>query len=752
MKSKADIVSALALWDDTNAQMASLTPKQRSILNCMTEENLFGSTLSNPQELNMPEIDDRSSAKSGPQNSTNKFKSNLSDSIKTEAKLTKLDTGRDFLDWLDRMETGIQAQKNSHFTVYYERVCELSHSTDLLLEQVENNLQVLGYLKEQNSSASTKSNNLHSVCDDLMTKMSSLNELKSDIESKEALFKDADKIVAQTANHLLNSENLTKLLDEIDVCLKFFRAHPTYKDSSKYDVKCRAAASKILVYVKDSFRSALERNVDIHSQSAVGDRESTSFDLFYGRLKMIAPRFHGIMLHLSNGAVPISKSALKEDFESTLQENLNIFIASRQTLVFQSLQFTLEDSVKKFERDHCSLVRSASVSLFHLLRDEESLMLEFFPDLANIGSAAQDYFDSICVIFYDHLRPKIVKLHHLETLGEISSILKVELMEHTSVSSNTETPSSTAFNASITQLWQDVQERLVYRAYIFIKTDINDFSPHDGDLLYPEKLEMMLSIGKEDSTAKSDSPADIHGMWYPTIRRTLMCLSKIYRSVEKAIFQEVAHEALKACIDSVVHASNMIKLRKTKFDGQLFLIKHLLILREQITPFNIIHSSSETSLDFSHYRRQQSLNNLVANALPEVKELHMDYRREVDRLLKMTCEGFIHEASHNVVGGLVLPMELLKTTKPATLNQKVNEAMKHMKKVVPLVQEKMSLYLANKETEFILYKPIRVSILETFSKFSKLIEENFDEQELTVIGCSNMEVLAVTLSSLSIAK
>ena len=26
MKSKADIVAALALWDDTNAQMASLTP------------------------------------------------------------------------------------------------------------------------------------------------------------------------------------------------------------------------------------------------------------------------------------------------------------------------------------------------------------------------------------------------------------------------------------------------------------------------------------------------------------------------------------------------------------------------------------------------------------------------------------------------------------------------------------------------------------------------------------------------------
>ena len=97
----------------------------------------------------------------------------------------------------------------------------------------------------------------------------------------------------------------------------------------------------------------------------------------------------------------------------------------------------------------------------------------------------------------------------------------------------------------------------------------------------------------------------------------------------------MAHEALKACIDSVVHASNMIKLRKTKFDGQLFLIKHLLILREQITPFNIIHSSSETSLDFSHYRRQQSLNNLVANALPEVKGQLISK----DIFYTFTCKG-----------------------------------------------------------------------------------------------------------------
>ena len=48
-----------------------------------------------------------------------------------------------------------------------------------------------------------------------------------------------------------------------------------------------------------------------------------------------------------------------------------------------------------------------------------------------------------------------------------------------------------AFESVCSQMLEDVQERLVYRTHIFIRQEILNYKPAQGDLAYPEKLVMM---------------------------------------------------------------------------------------------------------------------------------------------------------------------------------------------------------------------------------------------------------------------
>lgn len=77
----------------------------------------------------------------------------------------------------------------------------------------------------------------------------------------------------------------------------------------------------------------------------------------------------------------------------------------------------------------------------------------------------------------------------------------------------------------------------------------------------------------------------------------------------------------------------------------------------------------------------------------------------------------------------------------------VGEALRLIKFKLPSIQQSMQLYLANKETECILFRPIKNNIVAAFTQLLQLLSNYYSPEELLLIACPMPEQISVMLSS-----
>uniref|UniRef100_W5K2Q5 Conserved oligomeric Golgi complex subunit 3 n=1 Tax=Astyanax mexicanus TaxID=7994 RepID=W5K2Q5_ASTMX len=699
----------------------------------------------------------------------------------------RIETAQQFFSWFSKLQAQMDQDEGAKYRcVTRECLSCYQDQCDAILTDVSAALEHLDSLQKQYLFVSTKTGTLHEACEQLLKEQSELVDLAESIQQKLSYFNELENINTKLNSPTLsvNSEGFVPMLSKLDDCIEYVSAHPNFKDHPVYLAKFRQCLSKAMQLIRTHAVSTLQ---NLTSQLT----KRTLIEQVEQRSEKIP------------------------EYQQLLDDIHQSYLEQREALLSPSINSTITDLTSQSNKDHCALVRSGCAFMAHVCQDENQLYSEFF---SKPTAKLDELLEKLCLSLYDVLRPLIIHVVHLETLSELCGILKNEMLED-HVHNNT--VQLGAFEAVVKQMLEDVQERLVYRTHIYIQTDISGYSPAPGDLAYPEKLQMMEKIAQslkeeqlrlnspdssfsdvqlEDPESRklissgqckrnsrvpaSVSPADLHGMWYPTVRRTLVCLSKLYRCIDRAVFQGLSQEALSACIQSLLKASEDILKNKSQIDGQLFLIKHLLILREQIAPFHADFAIKEISLDLKKTRdaafkilhpkavpkffRLNSHNAILEFLLegtPEIKEHYIDSKKDVDRHLKSSCEHFIQQQTRMFVGSLeefLTKVAALKTmaiqggptynlsqqpwAQPAKINDLVMSMYRVMKNKVPGTLQSMSLYLANKDTEFILFKPVRNNIQQVFQKLHNVLQEEYSGEDLQIIACPSMEQINLLLS------
>eukprot|EP00535_Pseudo-nitzschia_heimii_P007991 CAMPEP_0197178156 /NCGR_PEP_ID=MMETSP1423-20130617/3523_1 /TAXON_ID=476441 /ORGANISM="Pseudo-nitzschia heimii, Strain UNC1101" /LENGTH=851 /DNA_ID=CAMNT_0042627841 /DNA_START=89 /DNA_END=2644 /DNA_ORIENTATION=+ len=644
------------------------------------------------------------------------------------------------------------------------------------------------------------------------------------------LFKGKD-VVRGLAKVKVDNEEFPSILDQVDEAVEFFSRESGGREVLDAEMNRQRRSSAKEVFETSGSIEYYRRSLALQDaalfliREAVVDRISTTTAQVTSALNipktpiaadkleasLVYTRFYGISSR-SNRLLSFIRKRLHrgDSYHELLQLCRTTYCNCRHSL----LKSTIQAHMEKLKDQHglVGMTRLASVFLIRLCTVETALYLDFFADKKVIDEGRriteeskdsneinekkpnrnkqvlplasrkvqedetwydkdfQAFLASLTSALHQTIRRGLVTLVDLDTLCQIVSVLR----EERSMASSS--PTTLAAARSISSIIEDAQERLIFCATNCLTKEVIRFKASPKDLDYPNKLSKKPENSSNEKSGSDDDALQqqlqVYESWFPPMRSVLRILSKIFRVVEPKVFEDIALQSVQSCTRALRDGSKYIEKRSGKIHADLFLVKHLLILREQLSPFDIDLRSVERQLDFSDAGRavsrflanrnrrlfSMSTENALVTLLREgvsVNEESVDSKRDLEEALRNACNGFIDHICNVLANDIFETVSKLNNSKTENLisasffeansvKEKLAKTLEEFDSKLLDISNTMSVYLENSTTQSILMKPVSKKIskgLEGIKKTaSGMTFENtdLDGSKLTeIIGIIN---------------
>lgn len=667
---------------------------------------------------------------------------------------------------------------------YQQLVGAYRDACQQIVDKIGETDQLFDGMSQNFDFVESRTKSLQTECEILMNEQKQLGEMAEGIASKLAYFKEletATRMLNLPGENIVLNDDFLPMLDRIDVCIEYMQSNMEYKDSDLYLFRFRQCMTRAVTLIKMYFISTL-RNLGTEAIRKITEttlNDTTREALLFGKFRTVAPELKSLMSELERRA-----SQYKE-YRSLLNDcHLSYFATRQQSLIpvisNQMLELGPTGDLLGFARGGCTYMKTTC-------SDEYKLFFDFFDSGED---ALYGHLETLCGYLHDYLRPRVIHEMDMNVLSELCTLLQSLMMldaddddedededvevegggddiQNGNNATKTNLRHGLTFSFLIESILQDTQARLVFRASNYLASDVANFVPTANDLDYPEKLKgQQVTRGQGEKTDEVVSIVNRaeKSTWYPTLNRTMWLLRKLYGFVNNSIFEDIAQEAVTLCRASLVSAADMVKTRNSAIDGQLFLIRHLLALKEQTVLFDTRFVHSTRDLDFSQVT--DALNNILRNtstlfnpnallglarhaaSIPRVVESYQDARAEVDDSLRKACEEYVLEAARSALQPL---SEWLGIANAWKMRQEMSTDVERMSSqefgklshVVEVVEDtkvaiqrcfklnidRMDAYIGDEKTQGVLMKPMMDQVLDTYESFYDIIQRDFSNDE-----------------------
>nr|KAJ3422367.1 Golgi transport complex subunit 3 [Polyrhizophydium stewartii] len=712
-----------------------------------------------------------------------------------------IESTQQFLAWFAKVEEDMERGQEDIYRTCLATVRGYRDSADEILAKANEADALLDELERNYNFVEDKTKGLQIACETLLDEQTHLITVAEELASKLAYFNELEpitKLLSAPGEAIVLDDRFGPMLQKLDQCLAFVYKHPHYKDAELYRMRYRQCMTRSMTLIKMHFVDSIRA---LHGD--IREKLAGRLTLFYVKFRTLASRVKHLVSEIEE------RCNTHPEYLALLRDCFAAFFVVRRTLL------------GPFIADHIKTINSATTSLLEfrvlqtakgcaymirLCADEYQLFRQFF-DLGE--DEALVFLESLATNLYDQLRPLIIRENKLDTLSDLcQSLISYLKTLEPAPGEEREDPEILSTNAApvkfiVQKILEDSQQRLAFRAEAFVRQELQNFRPREeellpaainfsvgvapvlsdslesvsgphkgGDSVVPSPLTTTLSANLEaalDENASELQGAFVIGKlaygggeWYPTLQRALYVLGRLYGSVPEPVFEDLAQEVVDSCRQSLVAASEVLSAKQTKLDGQLFLIKNLLMLREQTSTFDARFVRVEGTVSFMEM--MEALRSVIQNSwragaisaiggaimaarATTVVQSYADAKELLDRELKRVCEDLILEtgkAATDPISAFMLKVsafrlrnearpfgsrDMLKNQSFAQPNQigVVFEALKEsVQQRLALTVARMADYLGDKKTQSVLIRIMRSNILETYQVFADIVAAEYD--------------------------
>ena len=568
------------------------------------------------------------------------------------------------------------------------------------------------------------------------------------------------RLNAPSAQRLVRGRDFSEMLVQLDECIDYMITHPEQKEAETYRSRYKLLLTRALTLVRSQFIGAV-RETAAEVAKRIADKQlndTTMSALLYAKFRVGAAEMKDLGLEIHKRANPSAdEDPEKEGEYQSLMNELHVsFAASRGRLIIPLVRQRLA-SIAQAPSTSTDLVPFARASISYvrgICLDEFELWGEWFHGQRGL----YDFLEAVCEPLYDYLRPRIIHENKLAKLCQLCSLLQTRYMYDPEEETDKPDPTQLDFAILIQPVLEDAQTRLVFRTQAILRDEIENFKPKPEDLDYPArtgisqkaKANQTPTSGRRRSSQPKelqiigedvDSADESEAAWtirdsstamancYPTLSKAIKLLSRIYRLVNSSVFDDLAHNIVHQTTLSLHTAASQISSSVSTADGQLFLLRHHLLLKSQIVAFDIEFVTPDISFDFSNLTstfyelrsrgglfNPRNLMRLAGGSLfPRVVETMLDAKVELDGRLRTVINDFTAGCAASMTKSL--PLNAKPADTAAAAGKAVIATRKAIDRGAPALRQKLDAYLDDPRTKETLVAAVQDQVCQIYEGF-----------------------------------